>query len=107
MLVGCKSDKEHIREVQSADARQYADYHNLLFIETSSKTGNNVENAFNLIGNEIYKKLEEGKFKVQEGWDGIKSGYTRKSIQQPQLSLTEQKTRVNNNQSDSKKNGCC
>jgi Ras-related protein Rab-39B len=63
MLVGCKSDKEHIREVQTIDAQQFADYHNLLFIETSSKTGNNVEKAFNLIATEVYKRLEEGKFK--------------------------------------------
>lgn len=63
MLVGCKSDKEHIREVAQVDAQQFADYHNLLFIETSSKTGNNVEKAFNLIATEVYKRLEDGKFK--------------------------------------------
>ncbi len=107
MLVGCKSDKEHIREVQTTDAQQFADHHNLLFIETSSKSGYNVENAFNLIGAEVYKKLEEGKFKVQEGWDGIKSGYMRTNLQQPQLKLTEQQQKsLKDSQVDAKK-GCC
>ena len=42
---------------------------------------------------------------MQEGWDGIKSGYTKKTVAQPQqqLSLTEQR---NNNENESKKS-CC
>lgn len=56
-------------------AQQFADYHNLLFLETSSKTGLNVEKSFIDLATKIYDLLEEGKFRIQEGWDGIKSGY--------------------------------
>lgn len=106
MLVGCKKDKEHLREVSYNDAQQFADYHNLLYVETSSKTGYNVENAFKLIASEISKKLDEGKFKLQDGWDGIKSGYLKPQQQQqqiqPQLYLNEQNDDFKEN-----KRGCC
>ncbi len=45
--------------------QQFADYHNLLYIETSSKTGHNVEKTFNEIALKIYELLEEGKVKIQ------------------------------------------
>lgn len=106
MLVGTKIDKDHIREVQTMEAQQFADYHNLLFIETSSKSGHNVEKGFNQIGSEIYRMLEEGKFKVQEGWDGIKSGYIRThATPAPSLQLTEQKQ--DNNRQQQAKKSCC
>ena len=41
-------------------AQQFADYHNLLFIETSSKQGLNVEQAFRDLATRIYDLLEEG-----------------------------------------------
>jgi len=75
ILVGTKQDKEHLREVPVEQAQQFADYHNLLFLETSSKTGFNVEKTFIQLATKIYELLEEGKFRIQEGWDGIKSGY--------------------------------
>lgn len=64
-----------MREVPLEQAQQFADYHNLLFLETSSKTGLNVEKTFIHLASKIYDLLEEGKFRIQEGWDGIKSGY--------------------------------
>jgi hypothetical protein len=79
MLVGTKHDKEHLREVPIEQAQQFADYHNLSFMETSSKTGHNVEETFLQISRQIYEMLEEGKIKMQDGWDGIKSGYTNRN----------------------------
>ncbi len=102
MLVGCKVDKDHVREVPLIEVQQFAEYHNLLSIETSSKTGFNVEKAFHLISFEIHKMLEEGKFQVQEGWDGIKSGYMRPQIA-PKIDLVQQ----NREDDKNKKKGCC
>lgn len=50
-------------------------------------------------------KKKRHKIEVQEGWDGIKSGYVKKPLQQQQqqLSLNDQS---DNNGNESKKR-CC
>lgn len=115
MLVGTKEDKHHQREVPTDIAQQFADYHNLLFLETSSKTGQNVEKTFSDLALKIYDKLEEGKFRIEEGWDGIKSGYMMKSggmvksRNSPAINLVEASTNESNSSNDSKsqKKSCC
>lgn len=108
MLVGSKIDKDHLKEVPTEQAQQFAEYHNILFMETSSKTGFNVEKTFTEIALKIYEQLEEGKFRIQDGWDGIKSGYMRSAVappnRAPNLSLVEGSN--NTNEDDSKKK-CC
>lgn len=115
MLVGSKVDKEHLREVPTEQAQQFADYHNLLFIETSSKTGYNVENAFTLLATQVYDMLEQGKFKIQDGWDGIKSGYIRSNAaaidRPPPIQLVEandpNSSSDSSNSAKNAKKGCC
>jgi len=77
ILVGCKRDLagEGRREVSQEQGQALAEYHGIAFKETSAKLGTNVEEAFTMISEEIYKKLETGEYKVEEGWDGIKAGY--------------------------------
>ena len=108
MLVGTKVDKEHLREVPTEQAQQFADYHNLLFMETSSKCGLNVDSAFKEMGLKIYELLESGKFKLQEGWDGIKSGYVnaRPSRTLP-LNLVSQSEQADPNTDNSGRKNCC
>jgi len=108
ILVGTKTDKEQQREVPTEQAQQFADYHNLLFVETSSKQGINVEKAFRDLAIRIYDQLEEGKFKIQEGWDGIKSGYMRSAARAPNFPLNAHTDDVNglNNAKESRR-GCC
>lgn len=113
-------DKEHQREVPIEQAQQFADYHNLLFLETSSKTGYNVEKTFLQLASRIYDLLEEGKFRIQEGWDGIKSGYMPSTPlgnhNRPPISLIEVRSRNNSNidgqnedagNNDEAKKNCC
>ena len=118
LLVGTKKDKEHLREVPHEQAQQFADYHNMLFIETSSKTGLNVENAFKQLACEISQMLDDGKFKIQEGWDGIKSGYARPQNhinqspnQRVQVSSTSQQQTSSSTTTatahDTQKRSCC
>ena len=76
ILVGCKLDlAREGREVTRQQGEALAEYHSIPFIETSAKLGTNVEEAFTVISEEIYGKLERGEYKVEEGWDGIKAGY--------------------------------
>ena len=65
MLVGNKSDLEHLRVVQTSDAAKYAETEGLSFIETSALESTNVESAFQNILTEIYdivskKALDDG-----------------------------------------------
>eukprot|EP00761_Pharyngomonas_kirbyi_P002944 gb/GECH01002948.1/.p1 GENE.gb/GECH01002948.1/~~gb/GECH01002948.1/.p1 ORF type:complete len:203 (+),score=36.67 gb/GECH01002948.1/:1-609(+) len=55
-LVGNKCDLEELRQVSKADAQKYADSLNIKFIETSAKTNDNVSEAFQMLGEEIFKR---------------------------------------------------
>lgn len=77
VVVAHKCDQEDERKVSSREGKQFADYHGLKYLETSAKTGQNVEEAFLTVAKDIYKLLEDGKVDIEEGWDGIKPGFTR------------------------------
>lgn len=77
LLVGCKCDMEEEREVSFAEANQFAKFYRLGFAETSAKTGHNVESAFSNITQEIYSRVQSGEFRVEDGWEGIKNGFSR------------------------------
>jgi Ras-related protein Rab-39B len=108
MLVGTKVDKEHLREVPTEQAQQFADYHNLLFMETSSKCGLNVDATFKEVALKIYELLENGKFKLQEGWDGIKSGYMNSNRTLPiNLNNTSDQINATNEKINAPRRNCC
>ena len=74
VLVGNKTDQEKIRAVSQEEAQKFARLHHMEYIETSAKTGQNVDEAFQLLASKIYQMLSEGYIKVEEGWDGVKRG---------------------------------
>lgn len=79
-LVGCKLDlvtNGGRREVSKEEARAFADEHGVHHIETSAKTGVNVEEAFRTVTQEVYNRIQTGEYKVEDGWDGIKTGFAR------------------------------
>eukprot|EP01088_Endostelium_zonatum_P017380 TRINITY_DN5103_c0_g1_i1.p1 TRINITY_DN5103_c0_g1~~TRINITY_DN5103_c0_g1_i1.p1 ORF type:complete len:200 (-),score=35.82 TRINITY_DN5103_c0_g1_i1:58-657(-) len=49
LLVGSKVDDEDKRQVATATGKDFAEQNNLMFIETSAKTGLNVEEAFYML----------------------------------------------------------
>ena len=77
MIVGHKSDMNEARAVTTHEGKTFAEFHGLRFLETSAKNGTNVEDVFVTIAKDIYTMLEQGQFKLQEGWDGIKNGFSR------------------------------
>ncbi|XP_037783756.1 ras-related protein Rab-39A-like [Penaeus monodon] len=77
ILVGTKIDMEDEREVRTEDALSLANFYNIKYVETSSMRGINVEEAFRIITQEVYDKVQTGDFKIEEGWDGIKTGFAR------------------------------
>lgn len=76
-VVGHKADMapEH-RAVTQAEGRKFAARHGgLHFLETSAKTGENIEEVFSVIARDIYTLLERGTIQIEEGWDGVKTGF--------------------------------
>lgn len=57
MLVGNKTDLESERSVPNEEAKDYAEKHGLLFLETSALESTNVDAAFNNVLAEIHRKV--------------------------------------------------
>jgi Ras-related protein Rab-2A len=64
--VGCAvcSDLEARREVKKEEGEAFAREHGLIFMETSAKTAANVEEAFINTAKEIYQKIQDGVFDI-------------------------------------------
>jgi Ras-related protein Rab-2A len=73
-LVGNKNDLEADRAVSVEEAQAFADQHNLIYLETSAKTGNNVDAAFINTAKEIMQKIENAEYDLSNEQCGIKIG---------------------------------
>eukprot|EP00758_Cryptobia_borreli_P007650 Tbor_TRINITY_DN5318_c0_g3::TRINITY_DN5318_c0_g3_i2::g.4706::m.4706/K07877/RAB2A; Ras-related protein Rab-2A len=60
LLIGNKTDLEDSRVVSYKEGKEFADNNGLLFIETSAKTAQNVDDAFLNSANDVYAKIESG-----------------------------------------------
>lgn len=58
------SDLESRREVKTEEGDAFAREHGLVFMETSARTAANVEEAFINTAKEIYEKIQEGVFDI-------------------------------------------
>lgn len=76
-LVGHKSDDHSERRVDYEEGEYFAKYHRMKFIETSAITGKNVFDAFLMMAQEVYKRVEEGFLRPTDGWEGVKGGLMR------------------------------
>ena len=74
VLLGNKSDLEEQREVSKDEGQQKAELYKLAFMETSALNGNNIENAFNELINDVYKHHHssiEKEAKIELGDKGV------------------------------------
>ena len=109
VLVGNKSDQEKHREVTKDEGLRYAEEHNMEYIETSAKTGSNVEEAFHMIARKILSFVEDGSVKVEEGWDGVKKGQSGRRAMSPVSSSSSPNRSISlqeNTGTESKKCSC-
>lgn len=61
ILIGNKADLSANRVVTLAEAEQFANHHQLTYLETSALDGTNVRNAFVKVATQIYRKAPKGK----------------------------------------------
>ena len=74
ILVGNKNDLENERDVSFDEGEQFAKNNNMMFYETSAKTGKNVNEIFENTVNNISKKIEENYYDLENDSCGIKVG---------------------------------
>lgn len=71
ILVGNKKDLEEEREVTFLEASNFAQENDLIFLETSAKTGENVEESFLKCAKTILAKIETGEIDPGNVGSGI------------------------------------
>ncbi len=74
ILVGNKYDQNRERQVTREDGLSFARRYNMEYIETSAKSGHNVEETFQILSEKIFQMVEDGRIRMEDGWDGVKKG---------------------------------
>jgi Ras-related protein Rab-2A len=74
MLVGNKNDLIEKRKVSYEKGIEFAQRNNINFIETSAKSGENVENLFYNCTNEIANRIKNNEYDLSDDSCGIKVG---------------------------------
>ncbi|KAK5997827.1 Ras-related protein Rab-2A [Cladobotryum mycophilum] len=77
ILVGNKADltqqAENKREVTKEEAEEWARRNGIMeYVETSAKSGENVENAFMRVAERIYQNIQAGKYDLNDRRSGVK-----------------------------------
>jgi len=84
LLVGNKIDLENLREVPVKEGRVFAEKYSLSFIETSALNKTNVDTAFEMILEEIYRRNAANR---DENWSPDKKRPIPQSIPMPNHSI--------------------
>ncbi|GAA5820106.1 hypothetical protein JCM11251_005483 [Rhodosporidiobolus azoricus] len=74
VIVGNKVDQEEDRQVSYLEGNRFAQENNALFVESSSKTGANVEQPFILLARAILLSIESGKLDPDKAGSGVSYG---------------------------------
>ena len=94
VLVGNKSDLEDYRQVTFKEGEEMAKNNNIMFFETSAKTGENVEKIFE----DSAKEINQGYYDLENDSSGIKKGLNTGA---------ENTLYINNNQNNNNLSICC
>ena len=97
ILIGNKIDLEDKRAISTDEGQEYATQNGLIFMETSAKTGEGVEEIFKISAEEIEKKMKQNYYDLKSETCGIKQGKTNN------INLND----IDNNNKNKEKKECC
>jgi len=83
VLVGNKTDLQEDREVTFLEASRFAQENDLMFLETSAKSGENVEEVFMKCAKTILNKIDTGVIRPDDMGSGIQLGTAKKRKSPP------------------------
>jgi len=106
VLVGNKTDLQEKREVTFLEASRFAQENDLLFVETSAKTGENVEEVFVHCAKTILNKIESGIIKPEDMGSGIQVGAGARKRHVVPSKINNSGTPLNNISGTSQDEGC-
>ncbi|XP_069625595.1 ras-related protein Rab-4A isoform X1 [Ranitomeya imitator] len=90
ILCGNKKDLDADREVTFLEASRFAQENELMFLETSALTGENVEEAFVQCARKILNKIESGELDPERMGSGIQYGDAAlRQLRSPRRSQTQ------------------
>ena len=98
ILIGNKKDLEDKRQISYDEGEEFARKNNMLFFETSAKTGENIENVFLTSAQKIAENIENGLYDLSNDSCGIKMGFNNNNI------TLNQNRNINN---ENNGGGCC
>ena len=96
LLIGNKNDLNDKREVQYEEGEEIAKKKNMIFLETSAKTGNNIDKIFEKSVKKIDQNIIDNKYDLDNENCGIRKGLKTESFV-----LSVEKTK------EKKKKKCC
>lgn len=95
------------RKVTFEEGLRFAKEQGIAFLETSAKTGNNVEEIFTVLTETILGKIEEGSIDVRNH-PGVKVGQEKYLGMREELVQGEKEVKIDIGKSQKKsKTGCC
>ena len=80
LLIGNKNDLNDRREVQYEEGAEFAKKRNMIFLETSAKTGNNIDKIFEKSVKKIDQNIIDNKYDLDNENCGIRKGLKTESF---------------------------
>jgi len=108
ILVGNKSDLDSKRQVSTEEGERFAKENGLIFMETSAKTAENVEEAFLETSKFIYENITNGVYDLSNEKSGIRVGNDAIDAEPGKSKTTSRTTRrIGKAKKPDTEGGCC
>jgi small GTP-binding protein len=95
VLVGNKIDEDvkRPRVVDQQEAKEVAQRFGMEYIETSAKTGQNIDELLPFLVSKVYWKLRVGVIVLEDGWHGVTEGdlCTQTPNRKPEFTMSEKR----------------
>lgn len=105
MVVGNKTDLDHLRTVDTQTGREFCKTHGYFFMETSAATAENVEAAFTQLGKEVHAKHK--KYMELTKALSLPAKGTSIDLSKPQEQQYANVSDTSSETKKKKKNSCC